>query len=337
MSVSSFQRQRVILEYLKGRNESDALSVTDIKNKLESEENITVSWRTVDRDVKSLELSNGICASEDGQPIRYFLSDDFTQKYKLELNHLTLQALVIALNNLKETSHSYFANVTTEAETAIMEHLDEGLVRKLRNTKKRYSYDSSVVGRPSESDIKDFEKIMYCIRENYLFTCQNHSPSKSEEYNLRNRKWAPHIFVLSSGTPYIICQDMDSLQFRNLKITRLKNVEVTKEKFEPEDVREHVNLDAMIGGYVGAGEETVQVTIQADQAMANHFKEHQIHPSQIIKELNDGTFKISFECAPSLGISRVLSSWGGHIKSIEPQKIYSQVKEIWQKGLKIAS
>ena len=231
--LSKTRRQDLIFQHLKGKNNESALSAMAIEAILKTE-GIIINLRTIRRDLVDLTISHGLC-STNGRPETYYPSKDYEQKYELQLNENTLQVLLIALNNLKFTSHNYFKNFSTEAESAIFSNLAPEIEKQLRKSKERYYFDYSITGKPSSSNTKDFEKIMQAIRENKIVSCVNDSPYKDENYNKNRRYFAPYIFILTSGIPYLIVQDQKDMTFKNLRATRLKKVRLSSKSFIPID------------------------------------------------------------------------------------------------------
>lgn len=249
VKIRNIRRQDLIYQMLKGLNEKDGLTVDQIKTRLDSYPEAVVSTRTIRRDLGDLD-SHGVSCSET-RPERFYISKDYNHKFELHLNEKTLQVLLIALNNLKDTSHVYFAPLATEAETAIFDSLDPDLIKELHSEKDKYYFDYGTSGKPNIENEKDFDFIMQAIRSNRTIRCNNLSPYQDEEYNKRKRNFAPYLFILSAGTPYIIAKDLDDNKFKRLRASRLINVEVSKESFVREDYSTQLNLDSMFGGFGG--------------------------------------------------------------------------------------
>ncbi|MBT7609466.1 MAG: WYL domain-containing protein [Bacteriovoracaceae bacterium] len=333
--ISKNRRQDLIFQVLKGRDEEAALSAMDIENALKME-GVVVDLRTIRRDLTDLTDTHGLSSTES-RPEKFYPAKDYELKYELHLNENTLQVLLIALNNLKFTSHDYFKNFSTEAETAIFSNLEPKVEEELRSSKNRYYFDYSTGGKPSNSNIKDFEKIMQAIRENKIITCTNESPYKDEEYNSRRRKFAPYVFILTSGIPYIIAEDQEDKVLKKLRMTRLKDVRHSTKSFTPNNFEEKLNLGNLIGGWGGISEDSENIEIICDDYMATYFRERVIHPSQKVSPITDKSFKIEITCALSSELSRLISSFGGHVEKVMPQRLNDEVKEIWESGLKKAA
>ncbi len=330
--VSKTRRQDIIFQLLKGHDISSGLTATEI-HKLVKNESLNIDLRTIRRDLTELTITHGL-SSNGSRPERYFPSKNYNLKYKLRLNENTLQVLLIALNNLKFTSHDYFKNLATETETAIFESIDPKIANELRKSKEKYYFDFSISGKPTSSNSKDFEKIMIAIRENKIITCNNYSPYKDKKYNQKRRKFAPYMFILTSGIPYIIVEDQEDKQLKKLRATRINNVKLAKKFFKPIAFKDYLHLESLVGGWGGINDESIDIKIICDKFMAIYFKERTVHISQKIKKISKNKYELIFNCSHGHEMVRLLSSFGGHIKSIKPEHLYSEIKEIWQSGLK---
>jgi hypothetical protein len=119
--ASKNRRQEIIFQLLKGHDVDSGLTATEIHKRIQNE-GLEVDLRTIRRDLIELTTSHGL-SSNDSRPERYFPSKNYSLKYELHLNENTLQVLLIALNNLKFTSHDYFKAFSAETETAILNPL----------------------------------------------------------------------------------------------------------------------------------------------------------------------------------------------------------------------
>ncbi len=333
--ITKQRRQELIFQILKGRTIDDGLTANEVHKRLKNE-GLAIDLRTVRRDLTTLTSSHGLC-SDELRPERYYPSADYQLKYELHLNENTLQVLLIALNSLKFTSHDYFKNFATETETTIFNSLDSTIAESLRQSKEKYFFDYSTAGKPSSTNTKDFEKIMIAIRENRIITCNNDSPYKSDEYNKKRRRFAPYIFILTSGIPYLIVQDQNDSTFKKLRATRIKNIHLSTKSFERVNIKDEVHLETLIGGWGGISEKSTKIRINCNAQMATYFIERIIHPTQIVKKISEDVFEISFNCAKSSELARLISSFGGNVNSITPSDLYDDVKEIWTSGMNKAA
>lgn len=333
--MNKTRRQDLIVQLLRGRDESNALSIQDLLVRLRQED-LNIHQRTVRRDVEELSLTYGLLSTEDF-PEKYYLAKDFNFKYQVNFTEKHLEVLVIALNHLKHTTHLYFDKYSTEIEQMIFSALPDQMAKSLLETKKHFDYDFSLAGKSAPSDLKDFELIFKAIREQKIIKCKNHSPYREKKYNERVRVFAPLLFVLSSGVPYLMCEDREDKEIKRLRVSRLEDVEVTNEHFDPpvEDLKEKLKFS--VGGWGSIDDEPTPIEITCKGFMALHFGEKTVHESQKLKKLKGDKYLLSFNCLASFELVRLLASFGDCILDIKPDFLKDEVEMIWNKGLKKAS
>lgn len=311
------------------KDAESGLTITEIWTKLKKEHAVRVTRKTVQRDIIELSEAYKILSTES-MPFRYFADGKFKPDYQLSLSESELQAVLIALENLKNTGHPYFKKICKEAEVGIFSRLPRPLSEALRESKSSLYFNTGTIGRPISIDTKSFEIVMKALRLNKCFKCRNHSPYKSNKYNRRIRKFAPLIFNMADQVPYLIVEDLDDGEVKRLRITRLTNVELLDLEVDKGKIKRLKNLQSSFGGWGGKDEEAVLLKIHCDKKVATFFSEREIHPSQKIKKLKEESFIVELEVAASNEIPRFLASFGSGIKMIEPSSIWDEVLKIWE-------
>ena len=296
----------------------------------------TVSYKTIERDLQYLSKHYKIADTEE-YPCHYYVDESFTPDYKLKLNEEQLQATTIALEYLKQTGHDYFATKCQEALTVMLEHLPKGLAHDLEENAKKYFFNTGTSGKPQSKDAKALEQVMHAIRKGKTIYCKNHSPYRDKKYNDRIRHFAPLVFSMTAGVPYLIVQDMDDQNIKRIRATRLSDVEISKFDIDNKLLNDLKNdLHNSFGGYGGINEETVKFEVTCNKVVKTYFQEREIHPSQKIKKISNGRYLITFKVADSFEIPKFLASFGGDIMNVKPKSVFDEIKNIWQSGLKKA-
>jgi predicted DNA-binding transcriptional regulator YafY len=258
------------------------------------------------------------------------MAQDYRLAHQLSLTSDTLQTIMIALNQLRTCSHSYFQEMATEAQTTITNALDTNLQQELKKHAQKYYFDYGLQGAPPAPS-KDLQKIFFCLRENHSFSCRYKSPYKKTKQTTR-RHFAPLIFILSSNIPYLIVEDLNDRQLKKLRISRIAQVKA-EQTYTPIHDATQLPLSNMIGGFGGVSEVPENITIECKEIMATYFQERIIHPSQTITPCANGHYQITLCCAPSSELTRFLSSFSDQIISITPKYMHEDIAHIWQRGL----
>jgi len=322
------QRQDIIIQFLKRKDPESAVPVSTIFKYLQSQ-GYNGTDRTVRRDIEELSADMGLTSTED-KPERYYISKEYNFVHNLELNEESLQTVLIALNSLKKTSHEYFEESATQAENAIYAALAPDIEASLRQTKERYFFDFSMAGKPIKDNNKDFQKIMQAIRTNTIITCKNNSPYK--ENNNSKKTICPHRFILAAGIPYLLAKDLNDNKIKTYRMCRIVDVELLKEKFEPQQLKDS-DIPNFIGGWGATEENATKIEFHCKEKMGTYFKEKMIHHSQKVVKTSSGEYKVNLECAMSSEITRLLASFGPELISVSPRQLYDDIIDIFEGGL----
>lgn len=332
--LNKAKRHELIVQILRGLSDESALTITEIFEALKSRGE-DIDSRTVRRDIDDLSSDYGLLSTED-YPQRFYLSSDFHFKHQVQFSEPELQVLMIALNNLKQTSDLYFEKVASSLETLIMKNLPTETVKALRVESKKYFFDFSLVGKPQSSIEKDFEAILLALRTNKCFSCKNISPYKKMTNQERIRTFAPHRFVLTAGVPYLLVQDMDDLQIKRLRLNRVKQVKILEREVDQKLKVDWTKYTTdSLGGYGGESQVNEEVEIICDERMAIAFQEKKIHKTQKVDQIDEDRFRLSFKVPLSFEFQRMIASYLPHIYEINNESLRTEILKKFSKALQL--
>lgn len=331
MALSVETRIQEIYLILKGRSIDSALTIKEIHDLLINR-GYEIDNRTVRRSIESMSIKFGV-TSTGSRPERFYLSKDYELRHNLKLDEQSLQVLMIALNNLRSTSHEYFENIVQSCENTILDSLSDDIKQNFIESKNYFYFDYSSSGKPTDGNIKDFQRILQAIKESKSFSCNYLSLLKDTEETAEIvREFEPHLFILSSSIPYLIVKESDGEIFKKLRCARIKNVKITDKIFQRVK-KQDFPLKEMFGGWGGIEHQAIEIEIKCYEQMATFFTEKIVHNSQKIEELEE-YYKIRINCAVSDELIRLLASFGDEIIDVRPESIKNKVISIWQGGLK---
>jgi predicted DNA-binding transcriptional regulator YafY len=126
---------------------------------------------------------------------------------------------------------------------------------------------------------------------------------------------------------YLIGDDELTHDRRTFKLERIKDVELTVERFEPSS-RPEAPAHLARAWIVSDGEPaTVRVRFH-DADAARRALETRWHPSQQVEVMPDGKVDMSFEVAGLLEITPWILTWGDTIEVVEPLELRRRVSDI---------
>ena len=103
-SSNQLKRHQEIHLILKNHNEESALSLSEIHEKLSEE--FKVTRKTVERDLDLMSSTHRILSTES-YPHRFFAEEGFKVDYQFNFSDAELQTIILALQNLYQTSPDY--------------------------------------------------------------------------------------------------------------------------------------------------------------------------------------------------------------------------------------
>ncbi len=331
--LNKAKRHELIIQILRGLSVESAMTVTEIFDALKNRGE-AIDSRTVRRDIDDLSSNYGLLSTEE-YPTRFYLSSDYHFKHQVQFSEPELQVLMIALNNLKQTSDLYFEKVASSLETLIMRNLPTPTVKILKEESKKYFFDFSLVGKPQSSIEKDFEAILLALRTNKCFTCKNVSPYKKMTNQDRIRTFAPYRFVLTGSVPYLLVQDLDDQQIKRLRLNRVKQV-----KLLDREVDQKLKVDwtryttDSLGGFGGESQVNEDVEIICDETMAIYFQEKKIHSTQKLNQIDGDRYRLNFKVPLSLEFQRLIGSFLPHIHEIHNELLKKEIMKSFSKAMR---
>jgi predicted DNA-binding transcriptional regulator YafY len=127
-------------------------------------------------------------------------------------------------------------------------------------------------------------------------------------------------------TRYLIGQDSLSGEVRTFKLERIREAELTSERFT---VPPEFDAAERLGTAWGiSDEDSVRVRLRFhDAAAAKRASESQWHPSQREERNADGTTDFTFDVNGLLEIMPWILSWGGTVEVLEPRELRQRILE----------
>lgn len=118
----------------------------------------------------------------------------------------------------------------------------------------------------------------------------------------------------------LIAHDTGRRAIRNFLLTRIRTAKPTGGRFvPPADFDVTTYLGGSLGRFTGATEHVVRIAF--DGTAAPYVRETPWHPSQINRELSDGTLEVNLRLNNLIDIQRRLLACGCHAKVIGPPEL----------------
>lgn len=328
-SANQLKRHQEIYLILKNCDENSAKTVSEIHKALEDE--FRVDRKTIERDLNQMSSTHRILATEN-YPTGYYVEKGFKVDYEFNFSDAELQTIILALQNLSQTSPDYLRELCSKTETSLIDKLPDPLKKDLKEFKELHHFNFGINGRDQtlfevKNNNESCKVALEALREGKTFTC-NYASIDKPESEKKLRHYEPQLFQLTGSIGYLYVRDLSNQEFRNLRMSRITNAKLKDQKVKRLSKKEIKGLKSSFGGFGIGQEEIIKLKIKCDKHMATAFGERVIHESQQIKKIKENEFLITLEMAPTTEIHRLLAGWSNHILNIAPENVKEEVAKI---------
>lgn len=149
-------------------------------------------------------------------------------------------------------------------------------------------------------------------------------------YNNKEKNLAPYGIIYGSGI-YLIAVEGEYKNPYVYKLHKIADIELTNEKFDKGsfDIKEFANQS--FGIYQN---EIIKVELLFSKDVAEDVLNFSFHPTQKIKQNDDGTITVKFKASGELEILWHIFKWGNSVKIISPTKLKKQYIELLENCIK---
>ena len=180
---------------------------------------------------------------------------------------------------------------------------------------------SAVTQKPSyKVDVQILDIIRQAIKENLRIKCK---------YDSREKILSPYGIIYGSSV-YLVGVEGNKPEPYVYKMHRLSNIELTEQNFDKGDfdIKEYANRS--FGVYQN---EINKVELLFSESVAEDVLNFNFHPTQKVKQNDDGTVTVKFKASGELEILWHLFKWGDNVKIISPKSLKKEYVEYLEKVL----
>lgn len=334
---SKAHRHQLIYNFLLKGGTYNKQDTNSIKSYLENFHNITISGRTIERDL--LEMSEDYkLISEGNHPRKWFADPEvFNPSVRLDLTPKELEVIMISLESMKANSPESIRNKCSNAMASLYGSLSKDYSQQIRNFHNKFAFSSGSQGRANPIDDKVTEKVIDALNKDVCFYCFYNKEGEDKKL----RFLAPIFIQFSGGTPYLYARDMEKngSVSKTFNLIRMERVEVKCDRPIPMDIERSKEIEKVrysVNGFGIGHEEYWDIRISCKGNLAQLFKEKKLHPSQKEEQINEDTLEVSLKVAKSDDIPRLLVGHWTDILEVSPREVVSKVNEIMGVMKKIA-
>lgn len=224
-------------------------------------------------------------------------------------NNLQLDSTKDVLNGIVDKLKALSRKNATEIEDAI-----EILLK---------TEGSAVTQKPSyKIDIQILDTIRQAIKENLRIKCK---------YDGKDKILSPFGIVYGANV-YLIGVEGDKPDPYVYRLHKVTDIELTEEKFDKGDfdIKEYANRS--FGVYQN---EIIKVELRFSKEVAEDVLNYNFHPTQKVKQNDDGTVTVKFKASGELEILWHIFRWGDKVQIISPKSLKKEYVEYLENVLEV--
>jgi predicted DNA-binding transcriptional regulator YafY len=304
-------------------SKKDFVKTKDLVNIIKTELDITVSQRTVQKDIEQMQedppLGYAAPIGIDSKKKAYYYKEPFTIKaFGLKEEHIN--ALLFYSKTLHQfQEYKIFNDIATAIEKVLDNFKIAPSLKKLVKSRVILQTEKAIPIRGHEH----IPIITEALEENKKISFRYSPFGKNES----NRIIAPCLLREDKHMWYVlgILEGNDSL--KTFALDRIKSLSILDETFEPVPFDPDNYFKYSFGITVKSGEPK-RVVLSFVPYQGNYLKALPIHETQKILTDNNKEFKISVNVKPSYEFFSKVLSYGPDVKVISPKPLVKELRDL---------
>lgn len=283
---------------------------------------LEVDRRTILRDLDYLRDRMGIPIQYDAKKRGYFLSGPVENMPMLEMRESDLLWLFVGQHLLQQAASDELANQVRESFQRISNLLGSKISVRWDQLSAVLSSKVSGLGA---AELRTFRAISEGLSGSREIRFDYR---KSASTPVEKRLACPVHTAFVNGQWYLFAQDVEKKAVRTFVFSRMSKVTVTNKVFDPEGIPAIPQLLDHGFGVKYSQAKPVEVKLRVWPEIAHLIRERRWHPSQKIKESDDGGLILHLKVNAFLELSNWICSWGPLMEVLTPLDLRARVGKL---------
>ncbi|GAB4169669.1 MAG: WYL domain-containing protein [Terrimicrobiaceae bacterium] len=280
---------------------------------------IEVTTKTVQRDVNFMRDRLGIPIKYDSARGGYIFTAEVDQFPMVELSETELVSVYVAQKAMAQSKGTPFEAPLRSAFHKLSASMEGSLTVSWEDL------DSLVSFRSFElvpMDLKVYQAVAEAVRGKYELVFEYR---KLNAQGYEKRRVRPYHLACVHDQWYLIGYCLKRHALRSFVLVRMRNLEVTSQKFErPKRFSIQAHLKNSFGIFRGEGD--YHVRLRFDPFAACLVRERQWAGNQTIQEEADGGLEMSLQLSSFEEIEPWILSWGEHVEVRAPHHLKNRIR-----------
>ena len=285
---------------------------------------LEVSSRSILRDIDFMRDRLDLPIEYDARNFGYVYTKPVTAFPALKISEGELFALVVAEKALQQYRGTSFEKPLLSAFKKVSESLPDSISLNLTGWNDSISFKTSA---EPILNLKIFDQLSQATARREQLRLEYRKPGQAEP---EERIVDPYHLTNVNGEWYLFGFDHLRKDIRTFVPARILKVQTTGKHFERNAAFSiHQQLQNSFG--VHSGKAQIQVVIHFNHRVADYIREKKWHPSQKLKQLENGGVELQLTLSSIVEIERWILSWGGDAKVIQPVELIQNVRKAGQR------
>lgn len=285
---------------------------------------LEVSSRSILRDIDFMRDRLDLPIEYDARNFGYVYTKPVTAFPSLKISEGELFALVVAEKALQQYRGTSFEKPLLSAFKKVSESLPDSISLNLTGWNDSISFKTSA---EPILNLKIFDQLSQATARREQLRLEYRKPGQAEP---EERIVDPYHLTNVNGEWYLFGFDHLRKDIRTFVPARILKVQTTGKHFERNAAFSiHQQLQNSFG--VHSGKAQIQVVIHFNHRVADYIREKKWHPSQKLKQLENGGVELQLTLSSIVEIERWILSWGGDAKVIQPVELIQNVRKAGQR------
>ena len=280
---------------------------------------LEVSAKSIHRDLEFMRDRFGLPLEYDPLKHGYYYTEEVGAFPTLQITEGELFALLVAEKALQQYRGTNFEKPLVSAFKKMASSLPDTVSLNLADWEQTISFRTSA---EPILNLEVFELLSKAAADRHQLKLHYR---KAGQRQPEERVVDPYHLANINGEWFLFAFDHLRNDLRTFSPPRISKAEFTGKKFaRPEKFSLEKRLRDSFG--VISGQKEQKVVIRFDEFAADYIREKRWHPSQTLKELENGGLELTMKLSSLVEVQRWILGWGGHAQAVEPPELIEGVK-----------
>src|SRR3989338_2374524 len=295
---------------------------TKLKEYFLEHHGLTLSIRTIMRDIDTMRLDLGAPIQYDREKNGYYYENESFSLPAVRLTEGELISIFLAEEILKKYKNTPFEATIKRAFEKVELLLPQSVSIDFNEIGQAYSFDIRQTRPLDKQSAKVFDTLAKAIGDKMSVEINYYAISRNAT---QKRVIDPYHLRHTQGAWYLVGYCHLRKEVRTFAVNQIRSIKTLKEPFtvradfSPEKFFEH-------SWGISEGGPLTKVVVKIDKEIARWFEDRKLHSSQQTKKNKDGSLTLTFRVAGTNEIKRWILSQGRYAKVVEPKELEQEIR-----------